>query len=66
MIISMDILKAIILICSTTSVEDSSSSWSEFRKVQKEQKHCREYYYECMNGNNIPSKLVKCDKEREL
>lgn len=65
MIISMDILKVIVMMCSTMSVEDSSGSWSEFKKIQYEQQQCRQYYYDCIRGNNTSQRLIQCDRERK-
>ena len=64
--IAVQLLKIIAIICSTTSVEDSNSSWSEFDKIQKAQKECREYFYKCTNEFLTVQKIVKCDKERKL
>jgi len=61
---NIELLKMIILICSTTSVEDNSSSWTEYKNLQVHQKECREYFYSC---NPVgASGLIKCDRKRKI
>lgn len=61
---TLEVLKIIILICSTTSVEDNSSNWSEFKQMQAHQRECREELYKCFDaakGDSV-SRILSCDK----
>ena len=64
---TVEILSAIIVICGVNAIEDNKSDWMEFKKMQKLQKECRVYYYNCMGPSRLWStgKLTKCDKEKK-
>ncbi len=68
---TVEILKVIIALCAINSIEDNKSDWMEFKKMQKLQRECRVYYYNCFEEKKKGSMaiferhIIECDEEKK-
>jgi hypothetical protein len=59
---TLEMLRLIIAICAVNSLEDKRGNWTEYDKLEKYQRECRVYYYDCLKEKNLET----CDRQRRL
>ena len=73
MILTLELIRTIALLCSVSSLENTSGSWTELPGTAKYQHKCQVKYLECVESNSSPipvelvsKRLVECIKKREI